>query len=109
MLALELFYSETRACSCHPPRLAWPHRRRELASDGVRYADARSKQRRPPGSKRCETKVKLVCASVLIAAAVLNSPTRNGSNAQGVNLNIRILSVIIYLYAAYAASGAWRA
>jgi len=23
-------------------RLAWPHRRRELASDGVRYADARS-------------------------------------------------------------------
>jgi len=34
--------------------LAWPHRRRGLASDGVRYADARSSCR-PPVSKRYET------------------------------------------------------
>jgi len=62
-------------------RLAWPHRRRGLASDG-----GRTEQRRPPVSKRYETKVKMVWGSFLTAAAALKTPTRNGYNARGDNL-----------------------
>ena len=43
-------------------------------------------QRRPPVSKRYETKVRMVWGSFLIAGATLKTPTRNGYNAQGVNL-----------------------
>jgi len=57
-------------------RLAWPHRRRELASDGVRYADTRSSVGRQ-GSERRETKVIMVWGRFLVAAAVLKTPTRN--------------------------------
>ena len=48
----------------------------------------RTEQRRPPVSKRYETKVRMVWGSFLIAivAAALKTPTRNGYNAQGVNL-----------------------
>jgi len=73
--------------------LAWPHCRRGLASDGVRYVDARSSCR-PPVSKRYVTKLTTnvrigrgyLWGSFLIAAAALKTPTRNGYNAQGVNL-----------------------
>jgi len=43
-------------------------------------------QRRPPVSKRYETKVRIVWGSFLIAAAALETPRRNAYNAQGVNL-----------------------
>jgi len=46
----------------------------------------RTEQRRPPVSKRYETKVRIVWGSFLLAAAALKTPTRNGYNAQGVNL-----------------------
>jgi len=46
----------------------------------------RTEQRRPPVSKRYETKVRMVWGSFLIAAAALKTPTRTGYNAQGVNL-----------------------
>jgi len=42
---------------------------------------------RPQGSNRCETKVKRVWGSFVIAAAALETPTINGYTAQGVNLN----------------------
>jgi len=62
-------------------RLAWPHRRRELASGSVRYAVCgRTERRRPPGSKRCESKVRMVQESFLIAVAALKTPTRHGYN-----------------------------
>jgi len=32
----------------------------------------------------------MVCGSFLIAAAALKTPARNGDNAQGVNLTIRV-------------------
>jgi len=70
-------------------RLAWPHRRRGLASDGVGYADARSSV-----GRRFRSVTKLRSAwyggSFLIAAAALKTPTRNGYNAQGVNLTYRV-------------------
>jgi len=47
-------------------------------------------QRRPPGSKRCETKVRMVWGSFLISIAALQPPTRNGYNAQGVNLGLKV-------------------
>jgi len=58
------------------------------ASLGRRTVCGRTEQRRPPVSKRYETKVRMVWESFLIAiaAAALNTPTRNGYNAQGVNL-----------------------
>jgi len=69
-------------------RLAWPHRRRGLASDGVRYADARNSV----GQRFLyETKVRMVWGSFLIAAAALTTATRNGYNAQGVNLTSWLL------------------
>jgi len=66
-------------------RLAWPHHRRGLASDGVRYADAWSTVGR---RFRSVAKLRLEWyeGGCLIAAAALKTPTRNGSNAQGVNL-----------------------
>jgi len=67
-------------------RLAWPHRRRRLASDGVGLC-GRTEQRRRQGSKRCTTKVRMVWGRFLIAAAALKTPTRHGYTAQGVNLN----------------------
>ena len=58
------------------------------ASLGRRTVCGRTEQRRPPVSKRYETKVRMVWGSffIAIAAAALNTPTRNGYNAQGVNL-----------------------
>ena len=55
------------------------------ASLGRRTVCGRTEQRRPPGSKRYKTKVRMVWGSFLIAAAVLKTPTRTGYNAQGVN------------------------
>ena len=51
-----------------------------------RMVCGRTEQCRPPVSKRCETKVRMVWGSFLIAAAALKSRTRNGYHAQGVNL-----------------------
>jgi len=61
------------------------------ASLGRRTVCGRTEQRRPPVSKRYETKVRMVWWSFLIAiaAAALKTPTRNGHNAQGVNLTFR--------------------
>ena len=58
------------------------------ASLGRRTVCGRTEQRRPSVSKRYETKVRMVWGSCLIAiaAAALKTPTRNGYNAQGVNL-----------------------
>jgi len=69
-------------------RLAWPHRRRGLASDGVRYAGAQSSFGRQFQSAT-KLKVRMVWGSFLIAAAALKTPTRTGYNAQGVNLTGR--------------------
>jgi len=66
-----------------PTRLAAPSPR---ASLGRRTVCGRTEQRRPPVSKRSETKVRMVWGSFLIAAAALKTPTRNGYNVQGVNL-----------------------
>jgi len=66
-----------------PTRVAAPSPR---ASLGRRTICGRTEQRRPPVSKRHETKVRMVWGSFLIAAAALKTPTRNGYNAQGVNL-----------------------
>jgi len=69
-----------------PTRVAAPSPR---ASLGRRTVCGRTEQRRPQGSKGCETKVRMVWGSFLIAAAALKTPTRNGYNAQGFNLKIR--------------------
>jgi len=53
---------------------------------GRRTVFGRTEQRRPPVSKRYETKVRMVWGSFVIAAAALKTPTKNGCNAQGVNL-----------------------
>ena len=68
-----------------PTRVAAPSPR---ASLGRRTVCGRTEQRRPPVSKRYENKVRMVWGSFLIAiaAAALKTPTRNGYNAQGVNL-----------------------
>jgi len=58
------------------------------ASLGRRMVCGRTEQRRPPVSKRYEIKVRMVWGSFLIAAAALKTPTRNGYNAQGVNLTL---------------------
>ena len=70
-----------------PTRVAAPSPR---ASLGRRTVCGRTEQRRPPVSKRYETKVRMVWGSFLIsiAAAALKTPTRNGYNAQGVNLTL---------------------
>jgi len=69
-----------------PTRVAAPSPR---ASLGRRTVCGRTEQCRPPVSKRYDTKVRMVWGSFLIAAAALKTPTRNGSNAQGVNLTLR--------------------
>jgi len=60
---------------------------------GRRTVCGRTEQRRPPVSKRYETKVRMVWGRFLIAiaAAALKTPTRNGYNAQGVNLTFMLL------------------
>jgi len=58
------------------------------ASLGRRTVCGRTEQLRPPVSKRYETKVRMVWASFVIAAAALKTPTKNGYNAQGVNLTV---------------------
>jgi len=81
---------------CQRNRLAWPHRRRlALASDGVRYAGGRTEQRRPPVSKRYETKVGMVWGSSLIALAALKTPTSNGYISQGGNLTFLMRSWLV--------------
>jgi len=60
------------------------------ASFGRRRVCGRTEQRRPPVSKRCETKVRMAWGSFLIAAAALKTPTRNGYNAQDGNLTFCI-------------------
>jgi len=65
-----------------PTRVAAPSK----ASLGRCTVCGRTEQRRPPVSKRYETEVRMVWGSFLIAAAALKTPTRNGYNAQGVNL-----------------------
>ena len=69
-----------------PTRVAAPSPR---ASLGRRTVCGRTERRRPPVSKRYETKVRMVWGSFLITAAALKTPTRNGYNAQGVNLTFR--------------------
>jgi len=67
-----------------PTRVAAPSPR---ASLGRRTVCGRTEQRRPPISKRYETKVRMgVWGRFLIAAAALKTPTRNGYDAQGANL-----------------------
>ena len=66
-----------------PTRVAAPSPRASLRR---RTVCGRTEQRRPPGSKHYETKVRMVWGSFLIAAAALKTPTRNGNNAQGGNL-----------------------
>jgi len=58
------------------------------ASLGRRTVCGRTEQRQPPVLKRYETKVRMVWGSFLIAAAPLKTLTRNGDNAQGVNLKL---------------------
>jgi len=89
-------YKPTEATACATAernRLAWPHRRRGLASDGVRYADARSSVGR---RFRSVTKLRIewCVGSFLIAAAALKTPTRNGYNAQGVNLTFQVAHIM---------------
>jgi len=91
------------ACAilCRRNRLAWPHRRRGLASDGARYAGARSRVgRRFRSVTKLTTKVRIgrgyLWGSFLIAAAALKTPTRNGYNAQGVNLNFDRLDFLCF-------------
>jgi len=62
------------------------------ASLGRRTVCGRMEQRRPPVSKRYETKVRMEWGSFLLAIAALETPTRNGYNAQGVNLMFPSLS-----------------
>jgi len=70
-------------CPKNPTRVAAPSPR---ASLGRRTVCGRTEQRRPPVSKRYESKARMVWRSFYIAAAALKTPTRNGYNAQGVNL-----------------------
>jgi len=70
-----------------PTRVAAPSPR---ASLGRRTVCGRTEQRRPPISKRYGNKVRMVWGSFIIAAAALKTPTRNGDNAQGVNLTFRL-------------------
>jgi len=74
-----------------PTRVAAPLPR---ASLGRRSVCGRTEQRWPPVSKRYEIKVRMVWGSFCIAAAALalKTPTRNGYNAQGVNLTIYTVS-----------------
>ena len=71
-----------------PTRVA---ERSPRASLGRRTVCGRTEQRRPPVSKRYETKVRMVWERFLIVAAALKSPTINGYNAQGVNLTFSFL------------------
>jgi len=73
----------SRASPKKPTRVAAPSPR---ASLGRCTVCGRTEQHRPPVSKRYETKVRMVWGSFLVAAAALKTPTRNGYNAQGVNL-----------------------
>ena len=84
-LSLQYWYWQYRVKTNpkKPTRVAAPSPR---ASLGRRTVCGRTEQRRPQGSKRCKTKVKLVWGRFLIAAAALKTPTRNGSNAQGSKL-----------------------
>jgi len=71
-----------------PTRVAAPSPR---ASPGRRMVCGRAEQRTPPGSKRCETKARMVWGSFLIAASALKTPTRNGYTAQGVKLKQQLI------------------
>jgi len=65
--------------------------------DTVRGADARFREEREGrrlrgvNPTRYKIKVIMVWGSFLIAAAALQTPTRNGNNAQGVNLTFLVL------------------
>jgi len=50
-------------------------------------------------SKRYETKVRMRWGSFLISSAALKTPTRNGGNAQGVNLKFCGYSSLEYVRA----------
>jgi len=82
-LAFSLFIARARADARRHHR-----RRHPLLIDVAVFFDVYPymEQRQPRGSKRCETKVTKVWGSFLIAAEALKTPTRNGYNAQGVNL-----------------------
>ena len=56
----------------------------------------RTGQCRPSVSKRYEIKVRMVWVVFLIAAAALKTPTRKGSNAQGVNLTVDPRSCYVF-------------
>ena len=89
-----------------PTRVAAPSPR---ASLGRRAVCGRTEQRRPPVSKCYETKVRMgVWGSLLIASAALKAPTRNGYNAQGVNLTFRFLVPRIQHVGAEGAAASWR-
>jgi len=76
-------YSVSKETDSRDRRMTAPSTRDSL---GRRTVCGRTEQRRPPVSKRYETKVRMVWGSFLIAAAAFKTPTRNGYNAQGVNL-----------------------
>ena len=82
MLSTAKLKTQQRRTPKKPTCVAAPSPR---ASLGRRTVCGRTEQRRPPVLKRYETKVRRVWGSVLIAAAALKTPTRNGYNAQGAN------------------------
>jgi len=66
-------------------RLAWPHRRRELASEGLRYAGARSSVGR---GVRIVAKLRLDrYGGVFLLLQERSKHPREMVNARGVNLN----------------------
>ena len=73
-------YLRSKSAPKKPTSVAAPSPK---ASLGRRAVCGRTEQRRPPVSKRYETKVRMVCRSILIAAAALKTPTISGYNAQG--------------------------
>ena len=89
-LFASFFSPYRRVCPKKLTRVAAPSPR---ASLGRLTVCGRTEQRRPPVSKRYATKVRMVWGSFLIAiaAAALKTPTRNGYNAQGVNLTFLLV------------------
>ena len=75
--------------------LAWPHRRRGLASDGVRYADARSSVGRRFRSVTKLTKVRIgAMGEFSYCCSSAQNTHENGYNAQGVKLTFPLHLVL---------------
>ena len=78
MLSFVVLFLSCVVCRVCVSRVAAPSPR---ASLGPRTVCGRTEQRRPPVSKRNETKVRMAWGSFRIAAAALKTPTRHGYNA----------------------------